>query len=91
MHLDAALIRIEQPDVAKHSRIEIGMRQFVDVVKHIFVERRRHTGGVVVGAAQHFMVFDQVNADQQAAARRRAVTPRLRQKMHRFVRGEIAD
>ena len=67
MHFNTRLLHIEKRHMQPLPQVKISTQLVVDIEQHVFVERSCHAGCVVIGGFEYCGVFDQVNAQQQAA------------------------
>ena len=70
MHLDPPVARVVDGPVLEGAQVEVGAELAVDAHQQVEVEGRGHAGRVVVGAHELARVFLEVDADDQAPARR---------------------
>jgi len=69
VHLDAAHDRIVESLVTKALHLEIRRKLAIDPMQQVEVELRRHAPGIGVSGIERGLVFLEVHADQQDAAR----------------------
>src|SRR6266849_8711157 len=90
VHLDAAQDRIVEGLVAEAVQLKIRRELAIDPAQQVQVELSGHALRVGVGRIQSGLVFLEVHANQQDAARPRHLA-RLPQKNERFTGSEVAD
>ena len=90
MHFDPAEERIVEGPVAEAIYLEIPLELAVDPMQQVQVELRGDALGIRVRGIEGGLVFLQVHADQQDAARSHRFA-RMPEERDRFGRREIAD
>ena len=66
VHFDAGMLFIPDRTMFKRVQIKLSVEFPVDAMKHIQIERRRHSITIIVSTFQDLLIFDQIESDEES-------------------------